>query len=79
MATSKSSKPSNPATGFLRMAGGNLAVSVVFFVIYLIYRGNGGEKSALILVAAIVAMVAAIASFVAFNVFTKKFENAKKR
>jgi hypothetical protein len=73
------STPSNPANAFLRMAGFNFLVAIMFFVAYLFYRDNTGERSVLVLIASLIGLLAAILSIVAYNVFRRKLENLSKR
>jgi intracellular septation protein A len=61
------------------MAAFNLVVAILFFVFYFLYRGSDGERSVLVLVAALVGLVATIMSVVAYNIFTKKIENSRKK
>lgn len=62
----------NPATLFLNLAAGNVAISIVFVVIYFIYVSKGGDRSYLLLIAAGVAFVAAIGSVIAYFHFNHK-------
>ena len=51
-------KPTNPATGFLIMAGFNVLAAFAFVVFYFLYDTSGGERSYYLLIAAGVCLFA---------------------
>lgn len=64
--------PTNPASIFIRLAGFNVAVALVFVVFYFIYDAKGGARSYYLLLAAGAALLAAVGSIVAYFHFNRK-------
>ncbi len=76
-----SSQPNqkSPATVFLRLAGFNVLVSVVFTVFYFPYDSSGGEDAYYLLLAAGAGLLAAIGALVAYRYFKAKLEGRDLR
>jgi hypothetical protein len=72
-------KGSNPAVGFLIMAGFNVLAAISFLVFYFLYKSAEGEQSYYLLIAALVSIVAAAGLLVAYNVFKKKLSGTRNQ
>ena len=72
-------KPTNPATGFLIMAGFNVLASLAFVVFYFLYDTSGGERSYFLLIAAGVCLLASGGLLVAYTYFRERLQNLTKR
>jgi hypothetical protein len=64
----------SPATVFLRLAGFNALVSVVFTVFYFLYESSGGDRSYYLLLAAGAGLIAALGALFAYRYFKAKLE-----
>jgi hypothetical protein len=72
-------KSTNPATGFLIMAGFNVLAALAFVVFYVLYDTSGGERSYYLLIAAGICLFASGGLLVAYTYFRERLQNLMKR